>query len=255
MAEPTTLADVPVFSHDIEAAQIEVCSPVVFDGLSMVESEASHLDAAPALSLSLKSQPSTSQPSTLSPQPPEPHTSVSALSTNRDSAETTDHFDEPYLVAPAPSLGPLPPSVALPESSWAFLLPRQNPVNRQGWRYVPCAPSPSSGPLGPLGQAFQRLVESVPQEIRFSWEDRSQYVYLTEDARTITTDKGFRAARTNVGVREGAWYWEVKVDRGGGEGGRHAADRADKGEGEGSWVRLGVGRREAPLNAPVGYDG
>lgn len=79
-------------------------------------------------------------------------------------------------------------------------------------------------------------------------------MYLTEDARTVTTDKGFRAARTNVGVREGGWYWEVKVERGGGEGGRHAKGE-EKGEGEGSWCRLGVGRREAPLNAPVGYDG
>jgi len=54
-------------------------------------------------------------------------------------------------------------------------------------------------------------------------------------------------------VREGGWYWEIKVERAGGEGGRE--DKNSGGDGQGSWVRVGVGRRESPLNAPVGVDG
>lgn len=73
---------------------------------------------------------------------------------------------------------------------------------------------------------------------------------MTEDARTITAEKGWRSARANVGVREGNWYWEIKAHRCGGEG-----SRSDGGTGEGSWLRIGVGRREAQLNAPCGYDG
>lgn len=52
-------------------------------------------------------------------------------------------------------------------------------------------------------------------------------------------------------MREGDWFWEFTIDRGGGEGGREL----NQGDGLGSWVRVGVGRRESGLNAPVGVDG
>lgn len=73
---------------------------------------------------------------------------------------------------------------------------------------------------------------------------------VTEDGKTITAEKGWRAARANVPVREGNWFWEVKVERAGGDGGRETG-----GVGEGGWARVGVARREASLNAPVGFDG
>ncbi|CCO27771.1 Set1 complex component ash2 Short=Set1C component ash2 [Rhizoctonia solani AG-1 IB] len=65
----------------------------------------------------------------------------------------------------------------------------------------------------------------------------------------MTTDKGYRSARLNVPIREGKWYFEVVIERGGGEG------KGDVANPEGSHVRLGWARREAPLNGPVGLDG
>jgi COMPASS component BRE2 len=73
-------------------------------------------------------------------------------------------------------------------------------------------------------------------------------MYLDQSGRHITTDKGFRMARANVAVREGRWYWECKIIRG-------TVKRAEgqKVESHGH-VRLGFARREASLDAPVGFD-
>ncbi|GAA6064651.1 hypothetical protein JCM10212_005237 [Sporobolomyces blumeae] len=160
------------------------------------------------------------------------------------------------LVSPLPTFTNPPPSLAAilddgddddgRDAPYTFYATRSHPFNKHGFRYTPCGPSPAS----PLPTPPQRLIESEPRTVRWSWEDRSPFTYVTDDARTVTTDKGWRAVRSNVGVRQGEWYWEIKVVRGGGHGGR------DKGgEGQGSWVRVGVGRRESPLNAPVGIDG
>lgn len=69
---------------------------------------------------------------------------------------------------------------------------------------------------------------------------------------TATTDRGFRSGRASVGVREGTWYFEATVLRG------HAQSGASKGSGGdagNAHVRIGWGRREAGLDAPVGADG
>lgn len=85
--------------------------------------------------------------------------------------------------------------------------------------------------------------------VRFSWEDRSPFVYITADATSVTTDKGFRAARANCPMRTGCWYFEVVVERGGGDGDDVAGSPSKE-----AHVRIGVGRRESALGAPVGYD-
>ncbi|SCZ88341.1 BZ3500_MvSof-1268-A1-R1_Chr2-1g04347 [Microbotryum saponariae] len=153
---------------------------------------------------------------------------------------------DPMICAAAPQLVPPLTSVPLPTSTFEFFQTRAHPINQRGYRYVPCGPSPHSH----LPTPIQRVIESAPQRARWSWEDRSTFVMITEDAMTVTAEKGWRAARANVSLREGSWYWEFKVHRGGGPKEVDAA-----GAKEGSWVRLGVGRREAPLNAPVGFDG
>ncbi|GAA5819939.1 hypothetical protein JCM11251_005419 [Rhodosporidiobolus azoricus] len=155
----------------------------------------------------------------------------------------------PHLADPSDVSNPpvfIPHTLTLPETDFEFYATRSHPFNKHGFRYTPCGPSEGT----PLPVPPQRTIESYPQGIRWSWEDRSPFTLMTEDARTITTDKGWRAVRSNIGVREGAWYFEVKVERAGGEGGREQG-----GDGQGSWVRVGVGRRESPLNAPVGIDG
>ena len=77
-------------------------------------------------------------------------------------------------------------------------------------------------------------------------------MFLDESARHITTDKGFRMAKANVGVREGRWYWECKITNGIPKRKRsdaHATEESPRGH-----VRVGWARREATLDAPVGYD-
>lgn len=98
-------------------------------------------------------------------------------------------------------------------------------------------------PTGPL----YRCVESWPPGVaRFSWEDRSPYVFISSDGNVVSTDKGFRSARANVPLREGTTYFEVYVEKGGGESSSSKLGSAH--------VRLGIGRRESSVNAPVGMD-
>lgn len=109
------------------------------------------------------------------------------------------------------------------------------PYNKRGFRYTMCEAAPA------MPAIMYRQVEVEPHEARIDWSDMSQYMYLSKDGKSATTDKGFRMGRANVGVREGQWYWEVKVLRGNGDQGGH--------------VRLGIARREASIDGPVGFDG
>lgn len=116
-------------------------------------------------------------------------------------------------------------------------------VNRVGYRYIPAG-------INPPGHATPcRTIESNPTSFRVSWEDRSPFLKVTKDGLGVAGSKGFRSARCNAPFREGKWYMEVKILHGGGE---HTGDESRR---EGSHVRLGFGRREAPLNGPVGLDG
>lgn len=82
-----------------------------------------------------------------------------------------------------------------------------------------------------------------------SFEDAAGHVYFDKSARQVTTDKGFRMARANVAVREGRWYYECKIT----QGIQPRRDGDSKPEG-GKHVRMGWARREASLDAPVGFD-
>ncbi|KAI9446816.1 hypothetical protein H4582DRAFT_2070136 [Lactarius indigo] len=118
--------------------------------------------------------------------------------------------------------------------------------NRLGFRYMPAglAPEGSTNPF--------RTIESAPQAYRVSWEDRSPFVKVTQDGLGLLGEKGFRSARCNAPVREGRWYMEVSVEHG---GGARAPDAPGPPTAEGAHVRLGWGRREAPLGGPCGLDG
>ncbi|KAF8352305.1 COMPASS complex protein [Amanita rubescens] len=116
-------------------------------------------------------------------------------------------------------------------------------VNRVGFRYIPAGINPP-GYIQPC-----RTIESNPTTYRVSWEDRSPSVKVTKDGLGLAGTAGFRSARCNAPMREGRWYMEVKITNGGGE---HVGDESRR---DGSHVRLGWGRREAPVNGPVGLDG
>ncbi|KAF8843619.1 hypothetical protein BDN67DRAFT_964092 [Paxillus ammoniavirescens] len=119
-------------------------------------------------------------------------------------------------------------------------------MNRIGFRYVPAGVSPPGSVL-PC-----RTIESAPPCFRVSWEDRSSFVKVNPDGLGLIGERGFRSARCNVPLREGAWYMEVRIECGGGD---RPPDAPDTNMREGSHVRLGWARREAPLNGPAGLDG
>ncbi|KAG9257353.1 concanavalin A-like lectin/glucanase domain-containing protein [Emericellopsis atlantica] len=103
-------------------------------------------------------------------------------------------------------------------------------------------------PLFP-SMLYYRQTELEPYGPKLTYEDAASHIFFDSTCRQVTTDKGFRMARANVGVREGRWYWECKVK----QGIRKAKDGDSKSQ-TSNHVRMGWARREASLEAPVGYD-
>ncbi|PWZ03341.1 hypothetical protein BCV70DRAFT_197557 [Testicularia cyperi] len=124
-------------------------------------------------------------------------------------------------------------------------------VNRNGWRYTAAGPASQD-----LPRTMFKTLETAPESIHWCWSDRSPFTKISADASVVSTDKGFRSARSNVGVRSGEWYAEVEILSpeqlvpGTGSPGPMPVHMRD-----GAHVRVGWGRREAPVNAPVGFDG
>ncbi|KJZ78004.1 hypothetical protein HIM_02641 [Hirsutella minnesotensis 3608] len=125
-----------------------------------------------------------------------------------------------------------------------FFETTEHVFNKKNFRYTHCIADPSFPSI-----IYYRQTEPEPFGPRMSFEDAAQHVFFDKSARRITTDKGFRMARANVAVREGRWYWECKIVK----GVRDAQDGSDKLDG-GRHVRMGWARREASLDAPVGFD-
>jgi COMPASS component BRE2 len=116
--------------------------------------------------------------------------------------------------------------------------------NKKSFHYSHCI----ADPIFPA--TYYRQTETEPYGPHMSFEDAATHLFFDQTGHHITTDKGFRMARANVAVREGTWYWECKITRGivkpkQGE----PADVASHGH-----VRMGFARREASLDAPVGFD-
>ncbi|CAG8476170.1 26673_t:CDS:2 [Dentiscutata erythropus] len=111
---------------------------------------------------------------------------------------------------------------------------------RHGFKYLPCE-------LDNLFPYIQyRNSELSPYGVRLSKEDASLSVWISGDQLTTTTEFGFSMARANCSVKEGQWFYEVFIDRGG-EGKIDGKDAAH--------VRVGWARREGNRNSPVGSDG
>ena len=120
------------------------------------------------------------------------------------------------------------------------------PPNRMGYRYTPAGLTPPGNAL------LHRTIEDPPTSARVSWSDRSPFLKVSQDGLSIAGDKGFRSARFNAPLREGKWFFEIKILEGGGDIGDGTVSTSSS---KGSYVRLGFGRREASLNGPVGLDG
>jgi len=83
-----------------------------------------------------------------------------------------------------------------------------------------------------------------------SIEDSDRTFHFDPSCRLVTNEKGWRTSRANVFAREGSSYYEVKIANG-----IPAADSPIDENSPQPHVRIGWARREAPLDAPVGFDG
>ncbi|KAI1339142.1 hypothetical protein F5Y15DRAFT_95166 [Xylariaceae sp. FL0016] len=128
-------------------------------------------------------------------------------------------------------------------STVAFYETSEHVYNKKNYHYTHCIADPAFP-----SSFYYRQTEPEPHGPHISFEDASTNMYLDQSGRHVTTDKGFRMARANVAVREGTWYWECKITRG-----TVKSPDGSKGESNGH-VRMGFARREASLDAPVGFD-
>lgn len=137
---------------------------------------------------------------------------------NRSMTPTTP---SPRSSSPVP-LTPSTVPVVFPQGASANT---DHPFNRFGFKYSPCEPS-----ILPL--IAYRQAENSLGGCTISIPDKSSYISVTKDGLTVTTDKGFRMCRANVGVKDGNWFWEARI--------QNAAGPAN----DGAHVRIGFARRE-----------
>ncbi|SMR47650.1 unnamed protein product [Zymoseptoria tritici ST99CH_3D1] len=117
--------------------------------------------------------------------------------------------------------------------------------NKRGYRYSRAI----ADPLFPHKQ-FYRSTSPPPHYARLSFEDADKWMHFTTNALITTNEKGWRMVRSNVCAREGTLYYELKIHRGVPVDGPDPAANGPQ-----PHVRFGWARREAPLDAPVGFDG
>ncbi|KAG2736702.1 hypothetical protein G9P44_000792 [Scheffersomyces stipitis] len=117
-----------------------------------------------------------------------------------------------------------------------FYQSEENPHNRRGFKYKPCRPNPL------FVSNLYSTTEMPPYEVGPSYFDIAPGVVHTEDMKLVSTQQGWRSVRTNCGIREGKYFFEFNIVK------------ANDGDSR-SHVRIGLGRKEASLDAPVGFDG
>lgn len=129
---------------------------------------------------------------------------------------------------------PLSQLLDLPKSPQLYYTD-DHPQNRRGFRYSHCI-------ANPLFNTLQyTAIEVAPFKGSVSYFDKSPSISIDiPNALLVSTTKGFVSARANLCIRQGHWYYETKIIK--------ANDST------GSHVRLGLSRREASLEAPIGFD-
>ncbi|KAL7628074.1 transcription factor, contains a PHD finger motif [Parahypoxylon ruwenzoriense] len=115
--------------------------------------------------------------------------------------------------------------------------------NKKNFHYTHCIADPDFP-----SSFYYRQTEPAPYGAHISFEDAATNMYMDQEGCHVTTDKGFRSARANVALRQGRWYWECRVTQG------TVKVNSDGNVESNGHVRMGFARREAPLDAPVGFN-
>jgi len=128
-------------------------------------------------------------------------------------------------------------------STIEFFETTEHVYNKKNFHYTHCIADPNFP-----SSFYYRQTEPEPYGPHMSFEDTATHIFFDKTGRHITTDKGFRMARANVAVREGTFYWECRITRGLLKG------KGDQDQESHGHVRVGWARREASVDAPVGFD-
>lgn len=143
---------------------------------------------------------------------------------------------------------PIP--IIAPDGHTELKKPVDHAWNKKGFKYTHCVADPQF-----RHKQFYRATESRPYGPRMSHEDSDKWFHFDESATVVTNEKGWRMGRGNVCAREGRLYFEVKILKGiPQEGPKDPIDLRTNEVVPGPHIRMGWARREAPLDAPVGFD-
>ncbi|CRK33854.1 hypothetical protein BN1708_016286 [Verticillium longisporum] len=125
----------------------------------------------------------------------------------------------------------------------AFFETSDHVYNKKSYHYTHCIADPAFP-----SSLYYRQTEPFPHGPHMSFEDSATHMFFDQSGRHITTHKGFRMTRANVAIRQGRFYYEVKINRG-------IVKDPKPGDPESNGhVRMGFARREAAVDAPVGFD-
>ncbi|KAF2185828.1 Ash2-trithorax family protein [Zopfia rhizophila CBS 207.26] len=144
-----------------------------------------------------------------------------------------------------------PSPMLTPDGQTELKKPVDHAWNKKGYRYTHCVADPYF-----RHKQFYRQSDSRPYGPRMSHEDTDKWFHFDESATIIANEKGWRMGRGNVVAREGRLYYEVKILKGVRPEGPTAPQYTQSGQPVAQpHIRVGWARREAPLDAPVGFDG
>lgn len=139
-----------------------------------------------------------------------------------------------------------PMPLEMPDSDRELYKPVDLAENKKGYRYQRAIADPLFA-----HKQYYRCTSPPPHYSRLSFEDADKWMHFATNALITTNEKGWRMVRSNICAREGTMYYEIKIHRG--------VPREGPVEtvvnGPQPHVRFGWARREAPLDAPVGFDG
>ncbi|KAF2103475.1 hypothetical protein NA57DRAFT_32125 [Rhizodiscina lignyota] len=135
-----------------------------------------------------------------------------------------------------------------PDGQTELKRPIDHAENKRSYRYTHCVADPLF-----RHKQYYRQSDAKPFGPRMSFEDGDRWMHYDDSGTMVSIEKGWRMGRGNVVAREGRLYYEVKIINGVPAEG-DAVPPGSQGQPQ-PHIRMGWARREAPLDAPVGFDG
>lgn len=118
-------------------------------------------------------------------------------------------------------------------------------VNKKGYNFVHAAADPSFPHM-----IYHRQSETGPFTARINFHDITSAVFVDRTGLHFTCESGWRSARSNVCIKTGKFFYEIKITKGIPKGDL-ADDYFDEPR---PHIRMGYSRREASTDKPVGQD-